>query len=82
MEQLQIAVGDKVEHATFGKGTVTAVWGEGEQTKVTVKFAKEVGEKKLLVRMANLKILSDRTQLLPDEENDDAQAEELSKSDE
>ncbi len=82
MEQLQIAVGDKVEHPTFGKGTVTAVWGEGEQTKVTVKFAKEVGEKKLLVRMANLKILSDRTQLLPDEENGEAQAEELSKSDE
>lgn len=65
MELFEFAVGDKVEHPTFGKGTISAVYGNGEGTKVVVNFGKELGEKKLLVRLARLKKLSDRVKLEP-----------------
>lgn len=63
MELVEFAVGDKVEHPLFGKGSVTAVYGSGELMKVVVNFGKEFGEKKLLVKMARLKKLADRTKL-------------------
>jgi hypothetical protein len=34
-----IAVGDRVVHAKFGEGTVTARDGDGDQTKLTIRFA-------------------------------------------
>ncbi|MCX7624625.1 MAG: hypothetical protein N2Z21_00185 [Candidatus Sumerlaeaceae bacterium] len=63
MELVEFAVGDKVEHLAFGKGTVTAVYGSGELTKVVVNFGKEIGEKKLLVKVAKLRKIADRTKL-------------------
>lgn len=46
-------VGDRVEHSTFGMGTVVAVEGAGDKTVAKVKFAQE--EKRLLLRYAPLK---------------------------
>ncbi len=63
MEFQEFAKDDKVEHPTFGKGVVTAVLGEGENAKVIVNFGKEFGEKKLVVRLARLKKVSDRVKL-------------------
>ncbi len=47
------AVGDAVEHRTFGRGTVTVVSGD----RVTIEFAAGVGTKKLLVGFAPLRKL-------------------------
>lgn len=47
-----LAVGDRVEHTSFGEGRVTAVEGAGDKTVVKVRFAKE--EKRLLLRYAPL----------------------------
>jgi DNA helicase-2/ATP-dependent DNA helicase PcrA len=47
------AVGDKVEHRTFGKGKVTAAAGD----RVTIRFGGEVGSKTLLVGFAPLRKL-------------------------
>ncbi|WP_421084415.1 DNA helicase PcrA [Rothia nasimurium] len=47
-----LAVGDTVEHKTFGDGRVLAVEGAGDKTVVKVRFAKE--EKRLLLRYAPL----------------------------
>lgn len=63
MELVEFAVGDKVEHPKFGKGKITAVYGDGEKMKVVVDFGKEVGERKLLVKLARLKKVTDRTRL-------------------
>ncbi len=63
MELVHFAVGDKVDHPKFGKGKITAVYGEGEKMKVLVDFGKEVGERKLLVKLARLKKVTDRTRL-------------------
>lgn len=46
-------VGDRVEHSTFGEGSVIAVEGAGDKTVAKVKFASEV--KRLLLRYAPLK---------------------------
>ncbi|MFQ5636423.1 MAG: ATP-dependent helicase [bacterium] len=51
-----LTVGTEVSHTTFGVGRVTAIAGRGENTKVTIKFY-ELGEKKLVVKYANLKII-------------------------
>jgi hypothetical protein len=56
-------VGDKVRHPKFGQGTVTLRIGEGDNQKVIVKFGGEVGEKKLVVRFANMKKLQERPTL-------------------
>lgn len=48
-----LSVGDKVEHNSFGAGTVIAVEGSGDKTVAKVRFAKE--EKRLLLRYAPLK---------------------------
>ena len=56
-EIIQLPNGTKVEHQRFGKGVVVLVEGAGNDRKATIKFA-GVGEKKLLLRFAKLKILS------------------------
>lgn len=45
-------VGDKVDHAKFGKGIVMSVKGEGEDAEITVVFSGEV--KKLIAAYAKL----------------------------
>ena len=54
---IELPSGTKVEHQRFGKGVVVQVEGSGNDKKATIKFA-GVGEKKLLLRFAKLKILS------------------------
>ena len=54
---IELPSGTKVEHQRFGKGIVVQVEGSGNDKKATIKFT-GVGEKKLLLRFAKLKILS------------------------
>jgi DNA helicase-2/ATP-dependent DNA helicase PcrA len=51
-EVVAVAVGDKVNHTSFGNGTVIGVEGAGDKTVAKVKF--DVGEKRLLLRYAPL----------------------------
>jgi DNA helicase-2/ATP-dependent DNA helicase PcrA len=51
-EVLAVSVGDKVNHTSFGNGTVLALEGAGDKTVAKVKF--DVGEKRLLLRYAPL----------------------------
>jgi DNA helicase-2/ATP-dependent DNA helicase PcrA len=51
-EVVAVSVGDKVNHTSFGNGTVLAVEGTGDKTVAKVKF--DVGEKRLLLRYAPL----------------------------
>ncbi|MEZ2389429.1 DNA helicase PcrA [bacterium RCC_150] len=51
-EVIAVAVGDKVNHTSFGNGTVIGVEGAGDKTVAKVKF--DVGEKRLLLRYAPL----------------------------
>lgn len=51
-EVISVAVGDKVNHTSFGHGQVLAVEGTGDKTVAKVKF--DVGEKRLLLRYAPL----------------------------
>ena len=51
-EVLSVAVGDRVNHTSFGHGTVLAVEGAGDKTVAKVKF--DAGEKRLLLRYAPL----------------------------
>jgi DNA helicase-2/ATP-dependent DNA helicase PcrA len=55
-ELIQLPAGTKVEHQRFGKGVVVQVEGAGNDKKATIKFA-GIGEKKLLLRFAKLKII-------------------------
>ena len=55
-ELIQLPAGTKVEHQRFGKGVVVQVEGAGNDKKATIKFA-GIGEKKLLLRCAKLKII-------------------------
>ena len=48
---LQLSIGDRVSHDTFGLGTVIAVSGEGEKAEATINFG-SYGEKRLLLRYA------------------------------
>lgn len=59
-------IGDKVKHPKFGTGTVVFRTGEGDKQKATVKFGSDVGEKKLLVSLAKLKVISERPTLAPE----------------
>ncbi|MDQ1723492.1 MAG: ATP-dependent helicase UvrD/PcrA [Frankiaceae bacterium] len=54
---LQVSAGDRVNHDTFGLGTVTATRGEGEQIQAGVDFGGETGEKWLLLRYAPIEKL-------------------------
>ncbi|WP_414826673.1 DNA helicase PcrA [Arthrobacter sp. Soil763] len=51
-EIVAVGVGDKVNHTSFGNGTVLAVEGAGDKTVAKVKF--DIGEKRLLLRYAPL----------------------------
>jgi hypothetical protein len=61
----EIEVNDKVKHPKFGTGTVLHKSGSGEDAKVRVKFSAEFGEKRLAVRYAKLKKLTERPTLAP-----------------
>ena len=52
-EDLGLKVGDPVEHATWGRGTVRSVNGSGDRAEAVVLFARQ-GEKRLLLCMAPL----------------------------
>lgn len=51
-EVISVLVGDRVNHTSFGHGTVLSVEGTGDKTVAKVKF--DVGEKRLLLRYAPL----------------------------
>ena len=51
-EIVAVSVGDKVNHTSFGNGTVLALEGAGDKTVAKVKF--DIGEKRLLLRYAPL----------------------------
>lgn len=51
-EVIAVSVGDKVNHTSFGNGTVLALEGAGDKTVAKVTFS--VGEKRLLLRYAPL----------------------------
>ena len=51
-EVISVSTGDRVNHTTFGSGTVLAVEGAGDKTVAKVKF--DLGEKRLLLRYAPL----------------------------
>jgi DNA helicase-2/ATP-dependent DNA helicase PcrA len=55
-EIISLAVGDKVNHTSFGNGTVLSLEGAGDKTVAKVKF--DIGEKRLLLRYAPLTKLS------------------------
>jgi len=48
---LDLAVGERVSHDTFGLGTVVALSGEGDRAEATIDFG-SYGEKRLLLRYA------------------------------
>ena len=48
---LQLKIGDRVSHDTFGLGTVIAVSGEGDKAEATINFG-SYGDKRLLLRYA------------------------------
>ena len=49
--QLELAVGERVSHDTFGLGTVLFLSGEGDRAEVTINFG-QYGQKRLLLRYA------------------------------
>jgi len=49
--KVQLSVGDRVSHDTFGLGTVIAVSGEGDKAEATINFG-SYGDKRLLLRYA------------------------------
>jgi len=51
INSIQLVVGERVSHDTFGLGTVVATAGEGEKAEATINFG-EYGEKRLLLRYA------------------------------
>ncbi|MFC8302793.1 DNA helicase PcrA [Specibacter sp. NPDC057265] len=51
-EVISVKVGDKVNHTSFGTGTVLEVTGAGDKAVAKVRF--EIGEKRLLLRYAPL----------------------------
>jgi DNA helicase-2/ATP-dependent DNA helicase PcrA len=51
-EVVAVSIGDKVNHTSFGNGTVLAVEGAGDKTVAKVSF--DIGEKRLLLRYAPL----------------------------
>ena len=52
-----LEVGKVIVHDRFGEGEVTAIEGEGNNTKATVVF-KSVGKKQLLLKFAKYKVIS------------------------
>ena len=54
MDLPELEVGDRVEHAHFGRGTVERLSGRGENARATVFFPSH-GEKQLMLQYAKLK---------------------------
>ena len=52
-----LKVGAQVSHERFGTGVVTALEGTYPNTKVSVQFSPQVGQKQLLLRFAKLQVL-------------------------
>ena len=48
---IELLIGERVLHDTFGMGTVVALSGEGDRAEATINFG-EYGEKRLLLRYA------------------------------
>ena len=48
---IELEIGDRVSHDTFGLGTVIAVSGEGDKAEATINFG-SYGDKRLLLRYA------------------------------
>jgi DNA helicase-2/ATP-dependent DNA helicase PcrA len=48
---IELAVGERVSHDTFGLGTVVSLSGEGDRAEATINFG-QYGEKRLLLRYA------------------------------
>jgi DNA helicase-2/ATP-dependent DNA helicase PcrA len=48
---MQLEVGERVSHDTFGLGTVIEVNGEGDRAEATIDFG-SFGPKRLLLRYA------------------------------
>lgn len=48
---MELAVGERVSHDTFGLGTVVSLSGEGDRAEATINFG-QYGEKRLLLRYA------------------------------
>jgi DNA helicase-2/ATP-dependent DNA helicase PcrA len=53
----EIVPGVRVEHQKFGQGKVQSVEGEGEKATAVVFFGSDVGNKKLKLKYANLRII-------------------------
>jgi len=53
----QIVPGARVEHSTFGEGKVQSVEGEGEKATAVVYFGSDVGNKKLKLKYAKLRVI-------------------------
>lgn len=51
-----IEIGQQVRHKLFGMGQIVAADGQGENLKITVRFA-DAGTKKLVLKYANLQFL-------------------------
>ncbi|GLU49370.1 DNA helicase PcrA [Nocardiopsis ansamitocini] len=52
-----LSPGDKVNHDSFGMGTVVLVDGAGDRTKARIDFGADIGEKDLMVKFAPLEKL-------------------------
>ena len=52
-----IVPGARVEHAKFGQGKVQSVEGEGEKATAVVYFGSDVGNKKLKLKYAKLRVV-------------------------
>ena len=48
---MELAVGQRVSHDTFGLGTVVALAGVGDKAEATINFG-QYGDKRLLLRYA------------------------------
>ena len=53
---IELIVGERVSHDTFGLGVVVAVAGEADKAEATIKFG-QYGEKRLLLRYATVEKL-------------------------
>ena len=51
ISSIELSVGERVSHDTFGLGTVISVAGEADKAEATIKFG-QYGEKRLLLRYA------------------------------
>lgn len=53
----QIVPGTRVQHSTFGEGKVQSVEGEGDRATAVVFFGSDVGNKKLKLKYARLRVI-------------------------